>query len=325
MITGNFSQREFLLLATIVLGSIVTWETNRCIILQARKKYPKLEHTKKRVRTSFILCLIATYISWLSFYLIDYYLIYGLSTSSLRILNVAISDIFQSVFLVFIIGGVYESVYYYLRLRQSEHEKEELLRNNLQSRFDSLQGQVNPHFLFNSLNSLRQLILKDPQQAAHYVEELSDVYRYLLKNIEEGITTVEKEIDFIQSYFHLLRTRFSKGLILSIDVSPELQHHQIPPLTLQMLVENAVKHNIISVNRPLHIHIKTENGKRLTITNNLQKKLQHLAPSEGIGLTNIMTKYHLLKQPEVIIRETETEFTVSLPLIKNEQYESAYY
>jgi len=212
--------------------------------------------------------------------------------------------------------GATEAVYYYTRLRESEQEKEELLRINLLAQYDSLKQQVNPHFLFNSLNSLSSLIQVDPSKAEKFVEELSHVYRYLLQSSKDELTPLHRELGFIRSYLHLLQTRFGEGFVVTLEVPQAAQHLLIPPLTLQLLVENAVKHNEVSSENPLRLNIVVVEENWLKISNNLQKKTGAI-PSEKVGLANIMAKYRLLGQLEVQVRDTGTEFIVLLPLIKH--------
>lgn len=215
----------------------------------------------------------------------------------------------------FTVMGITEAIYYYSRLRKAEKEKEELQRINLMAQYDSLKQQVNPHFLFNSLNSLSSLIATNPPKAEKFVEEMSSVYRYLLQNSKEELSPLSRELAFARSYLHLLQTRFGEGLLVDIRIPGDLETALIPPLTLQLLIENAVKHNEVSSANPLHLSIEVKDGQRLEVVNNLQKRKLTM-PSEKIGLANIMAKYKLLGYNEVEVRETPTHFMVSLPLIK---------
>jgi len=174
---------------------------------------------------------------------------------------------------------------------------------------------VNPHFLFNSLNSLSSLINEDPEKAEKFLDEMSKVYRYLLRTNEEGLTTLESEMQFIQSYFHMLKTRYGEGLDMETNIDDHYMNYQIPPLTLQMLVENAVKHNMIMKNNPLKILIMTTNSGKLIVSNNLQRK-DRMVSSNRVGLTNIVNKYRLMKKEEISVRDDGKEFAVVVPLIQ---------
>ena len=213
-----------------------------------------------------------------------------------------------------IASGLYEGKYILQQWKRNVEEKELLNVKKLQVEFEALKRQINPHFLFNSLNSLSSLIATDSEKAERFVEEMSSFYRYLLQNNEEDLVTLRKELSFIESYNHLLTIRFGCGYQPTIQIEESLKDYLIPPLTLQLLVENAVKHNRIDPDEPLQLCLFTKDEK-LYVQNNLLKKVK-MVTSHGIGLNNITSKYQLLNQPEVEISETETHFTVVLPLIK---------
>ena len=210
--------------------------------------------------------------------------------------------------------AVYETEASFGRIRVSQLEAEQLKKAQLQTQLDSLKEQVNPHFLFNSLNSLSSLIATNPDKAEEFVEEMSRVYRYLLRSNEEQLTSLQKEIEFIESYNLLLKTRFGDGFQPEIKIEETRKDYLLPPMTLQLLVENAVKHNIVDPDQPLQLMLYTE-GDKLIVSNNLQKKNKSVV-SNKIGLSNIISKYRLLNMPDVEIQETETQFKVILPLLK---------
>ena len=208
---------------------------------------------------------------------------------------------------------IHEGVYTFERWAQTLSETEKLKKTNLQSQLEGLKQQVNPHFLFNSLNSLSSLIDEDPNRAEAFIDELSSVYRYLLQSNMAELTTLATELEFIRSYFHLQQTRYGGGLSLVIHVDDNYLDDQLPPLTLQLLVENAIKHNIVGVDQPLRIEIRTDLTGRLVVTNNLQRKVTRVQ-SNGVGLANILTKYQLLSKLAVRVEEHSGQFIVTLPL-----------
>ena len=208
-----------------------------------------------------------------------------------------------------------EGAAFYEKWREVVDESEQLKKENLQSQLEGLKGQVNPHFLFNSLNSLSSLIGDDPEKAEKFLDEMSKVYRYLLRTNEDGLTSLDSEMQFINSYFHLLKTRYGDSLALETRISDKYRNYQIPPLTLQMLVENAVKHNVILKDSPLHIVIMTTNSGKLVVANNLQRKDRQVS-SNRVGLTNIVKKYRLMKKEEISVRDDGKEFAVVVPLIQ---------
>lgn len=211
-------------------------------------------------------------------------------------------------------AGCHESIFTYNQLRESTRREYQLKQLHMQQQMDVLKQQVNPHFLFNSLNSLIALIGVDPKKAETFTEELSSVYRYVLRSNEQDLTDLTTELQFIHSYAHLLRTRYGAGFNLTIQVDGRYSHYQLPPLTLQLLVENAVKHNVVLSSRPLMIKIKTDELANLYVCNNIQpKKIKVL--SNGVGLTNILAKYQMLGQPHPTVRQEADQFVVALPLI----------
>jgi hypothetical protein len=200
-------------------------------------------------------------------------------------------------------------------LKQIELEKERLQKLQLQNELDILKNQVNPHFLFNSLNVLSSLISEDPQKAEQFVDQLSKVYRYLLRNNQQVWTSLENELEFIRSYSYLLSTRYGDGVQLTIAVEKEHYCRELPPLSLQLLVENAVKHNLVHKTTPLYIEVRST-GEMLTVRNNLQKKARKQVISHGIGLTNISEKYRLMRNMAISVNEESGYFSVSLPLLE---------
>jgi LytS/YehU family sensor histidine kinase len=209
---------------------------------------------------------------------------------------------------------MWEADYSLHQWRESQALKQQMEQLTLQQEFEALKGQVNPHFLFNCMNTLSSLIHEDRKQAEVFLNELSKVYRYLLRNNEDGLSTLEKEIRFIESYFRLLKTRHGEAVRLQIDVDKKYESYLLPSLSLQLLVENVVKHNMLSKNKPLQIDIFTTSGNKLVVSNNMQLRIQHV-PSNGVGLENIRSKYQLLKQPGFQVLDQGNTFSVVLPLM----------
>lgn len=199
--------------------------------------------------------------------------------------------------------------------RFSLAELERFKKENAEFRFESLRSQVNPHFLFNSLNTLSSLIFMDQQKAESFVRELSDVYRYILENKDRELVTLKKELEILSSYTFLILLRFEQNLSITIDIENGNDNMLIPPLTLQMLVENATKHNVISKKNPLKINIYTQDDS-IVVVNNLQKK-EIKSYSSKLGLSNIESRYGFLTDKKIEIIESKEEFVVKVPLIKS--------
>lgn len=209
------------------------------------------------------------------------------------------------------------SIFLLEKWRFSLAELERFKKENAEFQFESLRNQVNPHFLFNSLNTLSSLIFQDQQKAGSFVRELSDVYRYILENRDRELVTLKKELEILKSYIYLVLLRFEQNLSITIDLQDKLDNLLIPPLTLQMLVENATKHNIISKKKPLQVKIYSEDAN-IVVSNNLQQK-ETRTYSSKLGLENIKSRYNYLTDKAVEINEGPDEFTVKIPLIKNNE------
>jgi LytS/YehU family sensor histidine kinase len=216
---------------------------------------------------------------------------------------------------------LYEVDYVMEQLKETTLEKESLKQQALQHEFDVLKNQVNPHFLFNCFNTLSSLISEDKEKAEAFLNELSKVYRYLLRNNEDGLSTLENEIKFIRSYYGLLKTRHGDALEMIMDIDKRYNPYLLPSLTLQLLVENVVKHNQLARQQPLVIEIFTTAGNKLVVNNNLQRRTVKV-PSNRVGLENIKAKYELLNQKGFQVMEDGKNFTVVLPLIWNNHTEA---
>lgn len=215
---------------------------------------------------------------------------------------------------VLLLTGLYEINYSLNKWKTLQVNKEAIKRAGMQGQLQSLKSQVNPHFLFNSLNTLSALIADEPKRAEQFVDEMARVYRYLLQTNQNELTTLSAEIRFIRSFYHLLRTRYDTGFDLLIDVNEEDLDKKIPPLTLQLLLENAVKHNSILEANPLRVSIRSLGGDLLEISNNRLIKSTPVK-STRLGLANIMAKYELLSDRLPAVDDGPHFFTVTLPLI----------
>jgi sensor histidine kinase YesM len=194
-------------------------------------------------------------------------------------------------------------------------EAERLRQAHLSSRFESLKNQVNPHFLFNSLNVLSGLVYKDADLAAKFIKKLAEVYRYILNTRDREVVPLQTELDALEAYIFLLQIRFGDSLKVEIDLPAVAGNTVLPPLSLQMLLENAVKHNVASRTQPLWVRISQSADNYIIVQNNLQRKSNELE-SNGIGLANIQERYRYFSDRPVQIREDETAFSVSVPLIE---------
>ncbi len=194
-------------------------------------------------------------------------------------------------------------------------ENETLKMEALQSQFESLKNQLSPHFLFNSLTALKTLIKEAPDTAQNYINSLSRALRYTLKSNEKQLVSLKDEIDFMESYLFLIRLRFGENLSINTNIKEDLLSYNLPPLTIQTLVENAIKHNEISKRNPLNINILTTDSESLIIINDIHEKITG-EEGTGIGLANLSKQYKLLINKEINIRKEENKFSVEVPLIR---------
>ncbi len=223
-------------------------------------------------------------------------------------------EIFSSLVLSFFIMLIYEIIYVQKQLERSNLEKAQLSRAHMQAQLEGLRTQIQPHFLFNSLNTLSALIGQDDLKAENYVQKLAKVFRYVLEIRDESLISLEEELRFLDAYLYLLKERFGSNLEVEIDVADKYKQDLIAPLSLQILFENAIKHNTISEDHPLQIKLTVDSSRKLTVLNNLQLRGEDIK-STKMGLENIKKRYQfILDDPIEIIKTLET-FAVSVPLI----------
>lgn len=215
-----------------------------------------------------------------------------------------------------IVITVIEAIVWFKRNQQSLVKAEKLERENSQIRFETLKSQLNPHFLFNSLNVLSSLIKKDSDKAQNFVDEFSSVYRYTLDVIEKPVVELREEIDFAKSFLFLQKIRFDNAVDMEINVDVSKLNYFVPPLAVQTLLENAFKHNKATTENHLKIKIYNENDL-LLVVNNLQPKIKG-SDSKGVGLSNLRKRYELLGDELPQFSVTEKEYVAKIPLIEPE-------
>ncbi|WP_293713390.1 sensor histidine kinase [uncultured Parabacteroides sp.] len=212
-----------------------------------------------------------------------------------------------------IVTGSCYMIHLIRKSQQVSIENQQLRTENLINQYEALKNQLNPHMLFNSLNTLRSLIREMPDKAQDYLQELSRVLRYTLQENECQSVTLQEEMEFVHAYIFLLKMRYEENLSFNIRIAEDAGLYQLPPMSVQLLIENAVKHNEISNRHPLIIQIYTE-GKRLTVSNPVQPKLT-ASGGMRIGLSNLAKRYHLLFKEEIEVRKDNDIFLVTIPLI----------
>ena len=205
----------------------------------------------------------------------------------------------------------HEAMYFYYQWKYNFNKSAVLEKDNVIAKYETLKKQTNPHFLFNSLNTLLTFV-ENNEEASTYVQNLSDFLRYTLKNKDSEIKLLRDEIKVVEKYYFLQKSRFGKNLNMNVDVPEKHCHYSLPPLSLQILVENAIKHNVISAKKPLNINIFIKD-KFIVVENNLQRKMD--VDSTNTGLINIKSRYEFLSAESVRVIEGNGKFTVELPLL----------
>ncbi|WP_396603328.1 histidine kinase [Algibacter sp. R77976] len=208
---------------------------------------------------------------------------------------------------------IFHVVYFYNRYQQNRIKEQKVIAGTASAKFDALKNQIDPHFLFNSLNVLTSLIEENPENAQKFTTSLSKVYRYVLEQKNKELVTVDEELRFAKTYMSLLKMRFEDSIVFTMPEKASNPESKVVPLSLQLLLENAVKHNTVTSSKPLHIRIYEDLGS-LVVENNLQTK-QIVKKSTGVGLSNIKQRYGLLTNKTVSISKETSRFLVALPML----------
>ncbi len=291
------------------------WQGNVLIMFYLRRKFPSYQETETRIIYTLLSCSFYTLLVGIALDFALYKLGFVEQSCTMGSTSDFVKEMARNFGLTFMVGIVYETTYFFRKWRETVLEAEKLKSQHIRSQFEVLKNQVSPHFLFNSLNTLITIIPENANLAVEFTEKLSQVYRYILQNKDKELVKLSTELDFIKSYIFLLKIRFGNNLKVNYDIQDTYLDSHVAPLTLQMLVENAIKHNIISQSKPLTIDIYIDQGRSIVVRNNLQKKNATIQ-STRIGLENIVKRYKYLSNQAVDIISTATNFIVALPLIQ---------
>lgn len=290
--------------------SIIYWLIVRTTMIFLRKKYPDFHDDAKRNALLF-LAIVCTV------FLVDFIgrtiisLIPGVNyvDGAPRIKMLLISILITTM-----IMAIYEAIYYNIRLKNSVREEEQSKQAIVQAQLDALRNQAQPHFFFNTLNTLRDIIDQNSkEEAKEFVDKLSDMYRFLLEVGNANLITLRDELKFSKAYIHIQSERFGDNLKLNWNIPEASLDAMIVPMSLQLLLENAIKHNVISKAKPLEVNITIKNDS-IIVDNSIQVKSTQL-PSTKVGLKNIEKRYALITSKSVDIQNDGNQFSVSLPLL----------
>ncbi len=298
--------------------STIDWFIIRYLMILLRKRFPALKDSALRV-FFFFLSIVGTVI------IIDYL---GISLVS-QFTNEDYNFLERSQALLSIIlistmtMAIYEAIHFYIRLKKSIRDEEQAKQAIVQAQLDALRNQAQPHFFFNTLNTLRDIIDQNSKEdAKEFVDKLSDIYRFLLESGNADLIALRDELKFAKAYIHIQSERFADNMKLHWGIPEGELEKMIVPMSLQLLLENAIKHNVISKAKPLTINVIAENGK-LRVNNKIQPKSTKL-PSTKLGLKNIKERYRLISNESVELLNDGDQFTVSLPLLKKSAQKKRY-
>jgi sensor histidine kinase YesM len=293
-----------------LMFTIINWFISRSIIIFLRKKYPSLKDNFKRIALV-IISLIATIL------LVD--LVGGITLSNVFADDYHPLERLKILLVVIVVSitvlAIYEAIYFYVRLAASIRQEEQAKQVIVEAKLEALRNQAQPHFLFNSLNTLRDIIDQDSKEdAKEFVNKMADVYRFILESGNSNLTSLREELKFAKAYVHIQLERFGDNLQIEWNIPEASMNSLIVPMSLQLLLENAIKHNVISKAKPLMIRVEA-NKKEIVISNKIQIKSTQL-PSTKLGLKNIDHRYKLISKRLPNIQNSGTDFVVSLPLLK---------
>ena len=301
-----------------LMFSTVNWLIMRAILIALRKRYPDLQDNIKRIPL-FFLAIVGTVL------IVDHIggivlnLVFGANYNYTTRTRIVIPIIIISTMTM----AIYEAIHYYIKLKQAIREEEQAKQAIVQAQLDTLRNQAQPHFFFNSLNTLRDIIDQNTkEEAKEFVNRLAEIYRFILVSGNVHLITLNEELKFARAYLHIQKERFGENLSVEWDIPEAAKEHLIVPMSLQLLLENAVKHNVISKAKPLLVKVTLTNGQ-LLVENKIQPKSTQL-PTTRLGLKNIERRYALISKKRVIVDKDQGNFTVRLPLLEKTDQKKPY-
>lgn len=302
---ANF-YKEFLV---SFLRTALIWNGSMFIIQYAIGRFPLFKETVKLIVFQIAgLCVFVVLVEITEIYVVENFLKITMSQSGKTTL------ILGSLLITFMISSIYASVAFFIQWKENLLRTQALEKANLEARYDTLRNQVNPHFLFNSLNTLLMLVKENPV-ASRYVESISEIMRYMLQSRDKEVVLLRDELKIARDYVFIQQSRFGDKLNVEFDVPEKYYHYAIPPLALQMLLENALKHNVVSKENPLSVKAYVLENLYLVIENTIKTKIDK-DPSTGVGLDNIQNRYLHLTGKNIVVKQENGKFIVMLPLFE---------
>jgi sensor histidine kinase YesM len=295
-----------------MLYTLVLHLANTYLFITLDKIFIKERFSKKRIIIGFC---SSFFLSLFVIFLLRFFITTILENHSFAFFtaNESASDYIVSSVFTFIVLLIVHFVYLYKGYQENKVKEQKIIAGTANAKFESLKNQIDPHFLFNSLNVLSSLIEENPENAQRFTTSLSKIYRYVLEQKDKELVSVEEELAFAKTYMNLLKMRFENSLFYELPTTISNPEAKVVPLSLQLLLENTVKHNVVSEQKPLHIRIFIE-GDYLAIQNDYQKK-EVLQDRKGVGLQNIINRYGIITKRKVFIEQNEQTFTVKIPIL----------
>ena len=316
----SFSFVEVIItISVVLLFSITDWMINRAFLIFLRKKFPDLKDSVQRIVLLFL--AVVTTVITVDFIGAKFFSYLGLNVNyNFQERTKALLTI---IFISIMTMAIYEAIYFYVRLKKSIREEEQTKQAIIQAQLDALRNQAQPHFFFNTLNTLRDIIDQNSKEdAKEFVDKLSDMYRFLLEAGNTNLISLRDELKFSKAYIHIQSERFGDNLKLNWNIPKSSLDLMIVPMSLQLLLENAMKHNVISNAKPLEVTINIKDDY-VVVNNRIQVKSTQL-PSTKVGLKNIEKRYALITKKSVKIVDNGNQFSVSLPLLKPSEQKNSH-
>ena len=308
----NIPIEWYVAFATITIITLLIWESSRLIEPVFKKL---INRQKNKIKTLVLFFITGSLFTTLITIGLVFFVSMGLHNYSFKQTIIPLKLNLIYAWLANLLFHLLNAIkFYFTEYKTKWMEAEELKRISAQAELQLVKSQINPHFLFNNLNVLSALIMKNNEEANKFIEEFSKVYRYILNNHDKELVDIKTELEFIKPYIFLLQKRFAEGLDITIEVPETYKKFYVIPASLQMLIENAIKHNVISKTKPLHIDVHINGNNTIVVSNNLQLR-QSVDNSTQIGLANIIKRYQLVSGKNVMVKNDSADFTVALPLL----------
>lgn len=315
LITGNSITFNYALLVNFgytMLYGLTLYLSNAVVFMYLDKVFSAERFTPKRILIGFILSFLVSIVVIFLLRIFEDVIIQGLSFS-VFLSQEHMANYLVAIIITLVVTLAFHAFYFYKAYAENKVKEQKVIAGTASAQFESLKNQIDPHFLFNSLNVLSSLIEENPDNAQKFTTSLSKIYRYVLEQKDKELVSVEEELSFAKTYMNLLKMRFENSISYELPTDFDNPEAKVVPLSLQLLLENTIKHNVVSEQKPLHIKIYIENNY-LIIENNLQKK-EVLQDRKGVGLQNIVNRYGLISERKVMVEQTETAFKVKIPIL----------